>query len=70
MVELDIEYKKLAEENGCNNYTRVPALGINGAFIDSLSNLVINKEKNQFDRKIFPPKNKCPTNFIKCPCQR
>ena len=28
-----------------------------------------DKDKNQFDGKIFPPKNKCPTNFIKCPCQ-
>ena len=70
LVELDIEYKKLAEDNGCNNYTRIPALGINDAFIDSLSNLVINKEENQFDDKIFPPKNKCPSNFIKCFCQR
>ena len=51
-------------------YTRIPALGINDAFIDSLSNLVINKDENQFDGKIFPPKNKCPSNFIKCPCRR
>ena len=70
LVELDIEYKKLAKENGCTKYTRIPALGINDAFIDSLSNLVINKNENQFDGKIFPPKNKCPANFIKCPCQR
>ena len=70
LVELDIEYKKLAKENGCNKYTRIPALGINDAFIDSLSNLVINKNERPFDGKIFSPKNKCPANFIKCPCQR
>ena len=70
LVELDIEYKKLAKENGCTKYTRIPALGINDAFIDSLSNLVINKSENQFDDKFFPPKNKCPSNFIKCPFQR
>ena len=70
LVELDIEYKKLAKENGCTKYTRIPALGINDAFIDSLSNLVINKNENQFDSEIFSPKNKCPANFIKCPCQR
>ena len=68
LVELDIEYKQLAKENGCNKYTRIPALGINDAFIDGLLNLVINKDKNQFNGKIFPPKNKCPSNFVKCFC--
>ena len=70
LVELDIEYKKLALDNGCIKYIRVPALGVNDTFIESLSNLIINKDKNQFNGKIFPPPNKCPANFIKCPCQR
>jgi len=70
LVELDIEYKKLALDNGCIKYIRVPALGVNDTFIESLSNLIINKDKNQFNGKIFPPLNKCPSNFIKCPCQR
>ena len=29
LVELDIEYKELANKNGCKNYSRVPALGTN-----------------------------------------
>ena len=70
LVELDIEYKKLAQKNGCNKYIRIPALGISDAFIDSLSNLIINKDENRFNDNIFSPKNKCPSNFIKCPCQR
>ena len=70
LVELDIEYKKLALDNGCIKYIRVPALGVNDTFIESLSNLIINKDENQFNGKIFPPINKCPSNFIKCPCQR
>ena len=53
LVELDIEYKKLAKENGCTKYTRIPALGINDAFIDSLSNLIINKDENRFNDNIF-----------------
>ena len=69
LVELDIEYKKLALDNGCIKYIRVPALGVNDTFIESLSNLIINKDKNQFNGKIFPPINKCPSNFIKCPCK-
>ena len=70
LVELDIEYKKIALENGCNKYSRIPALGTNSAFIESLSNLIININENQFDGKIYPPKVKCPPNFIKCLCQK
>jgi len=44
LVELDIEYKKLAEENGCSFYKRVPALGIEENFIKGLSELVLQKE--------------------------
>ena len=40
LVELDIEYKKLAEKNGCSFYKRVPALGIEENFIKGLSELV------------------------------
>ena len=68
LVELDIEYKKLAEINGCINYIRIPALGVNDAFIESLKNLIINKNEYKFSDKIFSPKNRCPSNFIKCPC--
>ena len=69
LVELDIEYKKLALDNGCVKYIRVPALGTNDTFIESLSDLIINKKKNYFNGKIFPPNKKCPSNFVKCPCQ-
>ncbi|MBD1141296.1 ferrochelatase [Pelagibacterales bacterium SAG-MED39] len=68
LVELDIEYKELADKNGCKEYSRVPALGTNSNFINSLSSLVINKEKNKFSEGLFPPKNQCPTQFKKCPC--
>src|SRR5210317_488518 len=68
LVELDIEYKELAHKNGCENYTRVPALGINEDFIKSLSNLIMNKEDYNFDNKLYPPKIRCPNNFKKCPC--
>ena len=68
LVELDIEYKKLAIDNGCIEYTRVPALGTNEDFIKTMSELIINKDEYKFDKNIFPPKNKCPSNFKKCPC--
>ncbi|MDB4846627.1 ferrochelatase [Candidatus Pelagibacter sp.] len=68
LVELDIEYKKLAKENGCNQYTRVPALGTNDDFIKGMSELIITKEEYKFNQFLYPPKNKCPNHFKKCPC--
>ncbi len=68
LVELDIEYEKLAKANGCKNYIRVEALGINEYFIDSLSNLILNKEEYKFNNNLYPPKKRCPSNFVKCPC--
>jgi len=68
LVELDIEYKKLAEDNGCKNYTRVPALGTNEDFINALSELIIKKEEYKFNENLYPPKIQCPSHLKKCPC--
>ncbi len=68
LVELDIEYKELADKNGCKNYSRVPALGTNDDFIEAMSNLIINKQDYDFNGELFPPKIKCPNKFKKCPC--
>lgn len=40
LVELDIEYRELAEENGVPTYLRVPAVGTHDEFIEALANLV------------------------------
>ena len=68
LVELDIEYKKLAKDNGCEQYTRVPALGINETFINAMSELIIKKEEYKFNEFLYPPKTKCPSHLKKCPC--
>jgi len=68
LVELDIEYKQIAEANGCKNYTRVPALGTNDDFIRALSELIIKKNEYKFNNSLYPPKIQCPSNFKKCPC--
>jgi len=68
LVELDIEYKKLAKDNGCKNFSRVPALGINKKFIKSMSELILNKESYKLKDGLYPPKNQCPSNFKKCLC--
>jgi len=64
LVELDIEYKKLAEKNGCSFYKRVPALGVEENFIKGLAELVLQKEtKNEFVSSLM-----CPDKYKKCPC--
>jgi len=68
LVELDIEYKEIADANGCKNYTRVPALGINEDFIKAMSELIIKKNEYKINESLYPPKIQCPSNFKKCPC--
>ena len=68
LVELDIEYKEIADANGCKNYTRVPALGINEDFIKAMSVLIIKKNEYKLSENLYPPKIQCPSNFKKCPC--
>ena len=64
LVELDIEYKKLAEKNGCSFYKRVPALGIEENFIKGLAELVLQKET----RENFVSSVMCSDKYKKCPC--
>ena len=64
LVELDIEYKKLAEKNGCSFYKRVPALGIEENFIKGLTELVLRQET----RGNFVSSIMCPNQYIKCLC--
>jgi ferrochelatase len=64
LVELDIEYKKLAEKNGCDFYKRVPAPGIEKNFIKGLTELVLKQET----RGNFVSSLMCPNKYIKCPC--
>ncbi len=64
LVELYIEYKKLAEKNGCDFYKRVPALGMEENFIKGLTELVLKKET----RGNFVSSLMCPNKYVKCPC--
>ena len=64
LVELDIEYKKLAEKNGCAFYKRVPALGTEENFINGLAELVLQSQT----RGDFVSSITCPNKFVKCPC--
>jgi ferrochelatase len=68
LVELDIEYEKLARTNSCAEYIRIETLGVNENFIDGLTDLILNNENYKLTDTLYPPKNRCPSNFTKCPC--
>lgn len=40
LVELDIDYRRLADEHGVPAYVRVPAVGVDPVFIEALADLV------------------------------
>ena len=63
LVELDIEYKKLAEDNGSKGYIRVPAVTANQDFINSLKSSIL--EASNGER--FTSSIKCFEKFKKCP---
>ena len=66
LVELDIEYKKLANENGSKDYLRVPAVTANLDFINSLKTSII--EASNGSR--FTSSIKCSEKYKKCPRQQ
>ena len=63
LVELDIEYRKLAEENGSKEYIRVPAVTANQDFINSLKSSILKAGSG----KKFTSSIKCLDKFKKCP---
>ena len=63
LVELDIEYKKLAIDHGSKGYLRVPAVTVNQDFINSLKSSILEASSgNRFTSSI-----KCLEKFKKCP---
>lgn len=75
LVELDIEYKHLADELQIQNYQRVPALNLEGNFIKSLCKICLEVNKNS-DENYFVEgvaKRFCPKKMRYCqnpnPCQ-
>lgn len=69
LVELDIEYAKIAAENSIE-YLRVPALGASKKFIHSLAEII---KSRLFDKKNIVTSDKksriCPGSFNKCICK-
>lgn len=71
LVELDIEYKHLADGKGVKHYIRAPALGVDTGFIGTLADLV---EETLLDTG-GPIRSSCggricPANWKDCPNHR
>ena len=68
LVELDIEYKEIAEELGIAAYARVPALGTHADFIRGLRDLTLIAFQDKIN--LGPAENTrfCPREFVKCQC--
>ena len=66
LVELDIEYRKLAEKHGAPAYIRAPTVSDHPAFIGGLANLV--RQALRDERKLVPFGN-CGPDSKQCPCR-
>jgi len=67
LVELDLDYRKLAEDKQVPSYWRVPALSVDPLFIDALAELCLNVNKEES----MAPAGKirfCPGSFSQCAC--
>lgn len=60
LVELDIEYRKLAEESGVPDYLRAPTAGTAGPFIAGLAKLVRDAMAGHVPERI------CPAQLCRC----
>lgn len=68
LVELDIEYRHLAEEAGVPHYQRVPALGLQTDFVETLASLCLQATA-QTSRISPPAAERCPAKFSECRCR-
>ena len=71
LVELDFEYKHLAEKHGAKHYIRAPALGVDEGFINTLADLVEDAlaDTGAVIRSSCGGRI-CPANWKDCPNRR
>jgi ferrochelatase len=66
LVELDMDYRALAEKHGCPGYFRVPALGVQPQFIGMLKQAVLQACEHSICSAAG--KRLCPAERVSCPC--
>jgi len=68
LVELDIEYRKLAESSGVTSYRRVPTVGTEAAFVSGLAALVRASLAEPAALRSQEGPRICPAERVGCPC--
>ena len=66
LVELDIEYRKLAQKHGAPAYVRAPTVSTHPAFIGGLANILRDTLR---DNRTLVPFGSCGPDCRQCPCR-
>jgi len=67
LVELDIEYREMAENLGIPAYVRVPTIGVDKSFISALARIVLQALKGGEETRSATGGRQCPAATGKCP---
>jgi len=67
LVELDVEYREVAEKHGIPGYFRVPAQNADAGFIQSLAELTRRTQHSARSLCSFAGPRQCPRQFTDCP---
>src|SRR5690606_34831747 len=67
LVELDIEYRRLAERHGAPAYLRVPTVSTAAAFIEGLAGLVVEAAASGRPLCSHAGGRFCPAEWRGCP---
>jgi protoporphyrin/coproporphyrin ferrochelatase len=70
LVELDMEYRHVAEKAGARTYVRAPALGVEPGFIETLADLVLDAARDTAPLRSSCGNRICPINWRDCPNRR
>ena len=70
LVELDIEYKNIANNLGLSGYRRVPAVGTHPTFIEGLRDLALTAFEQKTKLGPLGEMRYCPSDYIQCPCRQ
>ena len=70
LVELDVEYRELAEHKGVPGYFRAPAQNSDAAFIESLAGVVRNSRRRGPGLCSWAGGRTCPREHLDCPHAR
>ena len=65
LVELDMDYAKLARDSGVPHYLRVPTVRTNPAFVEGLAELVLRAVAST-DPVTCASGRICPAQFVRC----